>query len=297
MAQIADIVFEVVRIFALTEDFLPAKDCDATMVSRLVEVVTAAKEQVQSGADSDRHQHDRRFWVAGVDARRAGPSGDLVFRPLLESQALLARRVRASIAGDESIRAFDLTNEIDDPNTLSREKRTAVGIDTRNRDSARSTRERQYRLAAHLPSLTAKNRLRVATTSRPLRTKTSLQRTPPTAMWPLIPLSGARAVLVCFDARAIRKLSAHTDAEFGLCTAPPGEPGQTSVDDFLGSRSRNSASEDGQRSTMKQCSSDSQLPGAVGAYAWCMATTILDYLIDLPYQPPYGSVHLDSYSR
>ena len=45
MAHIASLGFDVVRIFALTQDFLPAPlTVAADMVARLVEVVRAAKD-------------------------------------------------------------------------------------------------------------------------------------------------------------------------------------------------------------------------------------------------------------
>ena len=45
MSHIADLGFDVVRVFARTKDFLPAATrVDATMIERLVEVVRAAGE-------------------------------------------------------------------------------------------------------------------------------------------------------------------------------------------------------------------------------------------------------------
>jgi endo-1,4-beta-mannosidase len=58
--------------------------------------------------------------------------------------------------------------------------------------------------------------------------------------------------------------------EFGICTAPPGEPGVTITDDFLGEpRAQYLASEDEGARYYAQVLDRLAATGAAGAYAWC----------------------------
>ena len=116
-AQIADIGFDVVRIFALTQDFLPGPLSVAReMVGRLVEVVRVAKDAGLKVVPTliVLNMSGRIWWPAWMlDA--AGEPADLFSDPtLLRSQTLLVEQCASALAGDSCVRAFDLTNEIDD---------------------------------------------------------------------------------------------------------------------------------------------------------------------------------------
>lgn len=110
MAHIADLGFDVVRFFALTEDFLPAPlVVPAARIADLVAVAAAARD---AGLRSIPtlvviNMSGTFWWPAWLDPDRGGP--DLYSDPLaLRSQAALAGAVAAALAGDDSVRAFDL---------------------------------------------------------------------------------------------------------------------------------------------------------------------------------------------
>jgi hypothetical protein len=74
--------------------------------------------------------------------------------------------------------------------------------------------------------------------------------------------------------------------EFGLCTAPPGAPGQTIVDDFLGQPlSQYLASEDEAATYYEEVLERLVTTGAAGAYAWCYG----DYDSRLFDRPPIAT--------
>ena len=93
MAQIADIGFEVVRVFALTEDFLPAPmTVDTTMVARLVEVASVAKDAgLRVVPTLIVINMSGRFWWPSWMLDERGMPLDVYSEPtLLQSQVLLA---------------------------------------------------------------------------------------------------------------------------------------------------------------------------------------------------------------
>ena len=74
--------------------------------------------------------------------------------------------------------------------------------------------------------------------------------------------------------------------EFGLCTAPPGLPGVTITDDFLGSpRAQYLASEEEGAAYYDAVLQRLVRTGAAGAYAWCYA----DYDARLHHRPPFDT--------
>jgi endo-1,4-beta-mannosidase len=117
LAHIADIGFDTVRLFALTQDFLPAPDSVAPeMISRLVEVTRAAKEAGLGVVPTliVLNMSGRIWWPAWMlDAR--GHAVNLFSDPaILRSQARLAGACASALAGDASVRAIDIANEVDD---------------------------------------------------------------------------------------------------------------------------------------------------------------------------------------
>lgn len=272
MAQIADIGFEVVRLFALTEDFLPAPmTVDQTMVERLVDVGVAAKDAgLRVVPTLIVINMSGRFWWPAWMLDSRGIPGDLYSDPILESQALLAATCARALAGDDSIRAFDLTNEIDEaqqPRSRDAGKLWASTIANAIRREAPGV---PIQIGVHLPSLTAQNRLRVDDVAviadedvmhaYPLYSEVARSFLDPE----LVPFSCALTSALAGSGRPTLM------QEFGLCTAPPGEPGQTIIDDFLGQPlSQYLASEDEAAHYYDAVLQRLLITGAAGAYAWC----------------------------
>src|SRR5450756_573793 len=116
MAQIASIGFDVVRFFALTRDFLPEPMCVAPeMVERLTQVALDAKVAgIKAMPTLITINMSGRFWWPDWMTDAHGNHADLFSDPeILRSQALLVDTCAHALAGDDSIRAFDLSNEID----------------------------------------------------------------------------------------------------------------------------------------------------------------------------------------
>jgi endo-1,4-beta-mannosidase len=143
MAQIASIGFDVVRFFALTRDFLPGPMTVAPeMVKRLEQVALAAKDAgLRSMPTLITINMSGRFWWPRWMIDADGVPADLFSDPdILRSQALLVDACARALSGDDSIRAFDLSNEIDDAQRPLSRFRVALGFPSRQHDPARGTR-------------------------------------------------------------------------------------------------------------------------------------------------------------
>src|SRR4051812_2682887 len=287
MAHIADIGFDVVRIFALTQDFLPQIGVvDAAMVARLVQVVRAAKDAGLKVVPTlvVINMSGRMWWPQWM-LDSAGKPRDLFADPaILSSQVLLAESCARALAGDDSIRAFDLANEIDDaqrPPSRAAGREWASALAAAIRSKAPGI---PIQIGAHLPSLTTEN-MRVddiATVADenvmhayPLYSDVARSFLDPE----LVPFSCALTTALAGNKRPTLM------QEFGLCTAPPGYTGQTITDDFLGQqRTQYLASEDEQATYYGEVLDKLADTGARGAYAWCYA----DYSASLFNRPPFG---------
>ena len=117
LAHIADIGFDTVRVFALTQDFLPGPGkVAADMVARLVDVARVAGDAGLRVVPTliVLNMSGRIWWPAWMLDSQGRPA-DLFRDPsMLRSQALLAGTCARALAGDASIRAIDISNEIDD---------------------------------------------------------------------------------------------------------------------------------------------------------------------------------------
>jgi endo-1,4-beta-mannosidase len=275
MAQIANIGFGVVRFFAMTRDFLPAPMTVAPqMIRRLEQVAVAARDAgLKSMPTLVTINMSGRFWWPQWMIDSAGVPANLFSDPeILRSQALLVGACAGALSGDESIRAFDLSNEIDDAQQpLSRDagwlwasllanaiRRAAPGI--------------PVQIGAHLLSLTTPEYLRIddlagvadddVMHAYPLYCRTARSFLDPE----LVPFSCALTSGLAGNARPTLM------QEFGLCTAPPGSPGVSITDDFLG-RPLNQylASEDEAATYYSEVLERLFATGAAGAYAWCHA--------------------------
>jgi len=275
MAEIADVGFDVVRLFALTEDFLPrAMTVDPVMVERLVEVVGAARDAGLRVVPTlvVLNMSGRIWWPAWMlDA--AGRPADLFSEPaILRSQALLVETCARALAGDEAIRAFDLTNEIDDAQRPRSREAGWLWASLLANTVRRVAPGTPIQIGAHLPSLTAANNMRIddlaviadedVMHAYPLYCDAARSFLDPE----LVPFSCALTAGLAGSGRAPLM------QEFGLCTAPPGAAGHTITDDFLGRpRAQYLASEDEAAAYYETVLERLVATGAAGAYAWCYA--------------------------
>lgn len=289
MAQIADLGFDVVRMFALTEDFLPqALTVDIRMVERLVLVVRAAADAGLRVVPTlvVLNMSGRIWWPAWM-LDGAGRPADLYADPtVLRSQAMLVETCARALAGDHAIRAFDLTNEIDDaqrPRSREAGREWASLLANTVRHVAPGV---PIQIGAHLPSLSATNNMRIDDLAAiadedvmhayPLYSDVARSFLDPE----LVPFSCALTARVADRAR--RPLM----QEFGLCTAPPGAAARTITDDFLGQpRDQYLASEEDAAAYYEAVLGRLVNTGAAGAYAWCYG----DYDARLFDRPPLAT--------
>ncbi|MBA2708734.1 MAG: cellulase family glycosylhydrolase [Gemmatimonadaceae bacterium] len=289
MANIADIGFDVVRVFALTQDFLPAAMTVAhDMVARLEEVCLAAKDAGLTVVPTLMAINmSGRMWWPDWMLDDHGRSASLFSDPaLLRSQALLVETCARALSGDNAIRAFDLANEIDDaqrPDSRDAGWLWASLLANAVRRVAHGT---AIQIGAHLPSLTTANNMRVDDLA-------AIADEDVMHAYPLY-CDAAQSFLdpylvpfACLLTRALAGSGRPTlMQEFGLCTAPPGAPGQTITDDFLGQpRSQYLASEAEAAAYFEAVLNELVTTGAAGAYAWCYA----DYDSRLFDRPPFDT--------
>lgn len=273
MAQIASIGFDVVRFFAMTRDFLPGPMMVAPeMISRLEQVALAAKDAgLKSMPTLITINMSGRFWWPQWMLDSAGVAANIFSDPeILRSQALLVATCAGALANDESIRAFDLSNEIDDAQRpVSRDAGWLWALLLANaiRRAAPGT---PVQIGAHLVSLTTPQYLRIddiagvvdedVMHAYPLYTRTARSFLDSE----LAPFACALTTGLAGTGRATLM------QEFGLCTAPRGAAGHTITDDFLGRPlSQYLASEEEAATYYSEVLQRLFVTGASGAYAWC----------------------------
>lgn len=273
MSRIAEIGFDVVRLFTLTEDFLPEPmTVDARMVARLVDVARAAKDAGVRVVPTliVLNMSGRIWWPTWMLDPRGEPR-DLFADPgLVESQVLLVESCARALAGDDAIRAFDVANEIDDalrPRTREAGCRWATAMATAIRRGAPGV---SVQIGTHLPSLAAGNNMRVDDLAG-IADENVMHAYP---LYSDAARSGLDPELVPFSCALTAGLSGTGRRtlmqEFGLCTAPRGKAGQTITDDVLGQpRAQYLASEDEGAAYYEAVLQRLVETGAAGAYAWC----------------------------
>jgi endo-1,4-beta-mannosidase len=302
MTHIADMGFEVVRMFTRTKDFLSTPSTvDATMIQRLLEVVQAAGDAglmvvptviILNMSGSIWWPH----WM--LDAK--GSPRDIFSDPaILRSQAVLAQALARALAGNATLRGFDLANEIDDAQ-FPKSREAASGWASTLASSIRTViPDAQIRLGMHLPSLTTDNNVRVDDVATivdedvmhtyPLYSSFARTQLDPE----LAPFS--LALTAGLSGAGRRPLM----QEFGACTAPPGSEGQMITDNFLGEMKPQYLASEAEQAAYYETVLERLLEtGAAGAYAWCYA----DYESRLFDRPPlatairertFGLVHPD----
>ena len=273
MAQIAGIGFDVVRLFTLAQDFIPRPLCVAgDMVANLVRVVRAAEDAgLKVVPTLVVINMSGKFWWPEWMLDAQGRPGDLFSDPtILRTQAMLVETCARALGGDDSIRAFDLANEIDDaqrPRTRDAGWLWASLLANTIRRVASGT---PIQIGAHLPSLTTENYMRVDDVGE-VADEDLMHAYP-------LYYDGARSFLdpelVPFSCALTAGLSGRGRRplmqEFGLCTAQRDGPGQTITDDFLGKPLRQYlASEEEGAAYYNAVLQRLVSMGAAGAYAWC----------------------------
>ncbi|MEP7346472.1 MAG: hypothetical protein ABI877_14470 [Gemmatimonadaceae bacterium] len=287
-AQIADIGFDVVRIFALTQDFLPGPlNVSTAMVDRLVEVARAAKDAgLKVVPTLIVLNMSGQIWWPDWMLDAEGRPADLFSDPLLlRSQALLVDRCATALKGDSSVRALDLSNEIDDAQRPRTRHAGWLWASLLANTVRRAAPGVPIQIGAHLPSLTTQNNMRIDDIA-------GVADEDIMHAYPLY-YDGARSFL---DPELVPFSCALTAAlagtgrpplmqEFGLCTAPAGATGHTITDDFLGEpRQQYLASEEDGATYYAEVLERLVATGAAGAYAWCYG----DYDPRLFDRPPFS---------
>jgi len=274
-AQLHDMGFRTVRFFLLTEDFLPAPmSVPSAKLAQLVQVAAAARDaHLRSVPTLVTINMSGKFWWPEWMRDADGLPRSLYLDPtLLRSQALLASRCASALAGDNSIRAFDLSNEIDDAQRLP--SRDAGWLWTALLAGAvrRAAPGVPVHFGAHLPSLVESTHMRIddlaglldedCMHAYPLYCDHARSFLDPE----LVPFACALTAELADTGRAPLM------HEFGICTAAPGSPGVTITDDFLGQpRQQYLASEAEGALYYSQVLDRLAATGAAGAYAWCYA--------------------------
>ncbi len=272
-AHLRELGIRVVRIFLLTEDFLPAPmTVPKDKVTALVEVARAAQEEHLLTIPTliTINMSGKFWWPAWMRDRHGIPRSLYADPTLLRSQALLVETCARALAGDSSIRAFDLSNEIDDAQRLPSRDAGWLWAALLAGSVRRAAPGVPVQFGAHLPSLMANTHMRIDDLA-------SVVDEDCMHAYPLycdVAKGFLDPELVPFACALTAELAATGRAplmhEFGICTAPPGEPGLTITDDFLGQpRAQYLASEEEGARYYGEVLERLAATGAAGAYAWC----------------------------
>ncbi len=273
LAHMRDLGFRVVRFFLLTEDFLPAPMKVASdKVADLVEIVRIAGEENIAAIPTlvTINMSGKLWWPPWMLDEHGSPRGLYTDPTLLRSQALLVETCARALAGNRAIRAFDLTNEIDDALRLPSRDAGWLWVALLAGAARRAAPGIAVQFGAHLPSLMANTHMRIDDLA-------SIVDEDCMHAYPLycdVARSFLDPELVPFAARLTAELAATGRAplmhEFGICTAPAGSAGLTITDDFLGrSLPQYLASEEEGARYYEEVLDRLAATGAAGAYAWC----------------------------
>jgi hypothetical protein len=205
---------------------------------------------------------------------------------ILRSLTLLAGSCAAALAGDASVRAIDLANEVDDAQRPSSREASRLWLSALTVAIHRGAPGIPLQVGAHLPSLTTENHMRVDDLAAvadedvmhayPLYCQSARSFLDPE----LVPFSCALTAGLSGSGRPTLM------QEFGICTAPPGVAGFSFTDDFLGEpRPQYLASEEEAADYYRGVLDRLVDTGAAGAYAWCYA----DYDARLFDRPPLST--------
>jgi endo-1,4-beta-mannosidase len=272
-AHLRELGFRVVRYFLLTEDFLPASMTVAKdKVAALVEVARIAREEKLVSVPTliTINMSGKLWWPAWMRGTGGMPRDIYAEPALLRSEALLVETCAGALAGDSSIRAFDLTNEIDDALRLPSRDAGWLWTALLAASIRRAAPGIPVQFGAHMPSLTANTHMRIDDLASivdedcmhayPLYCRFARGFLDPE----LVPYACALTAELAATGRAPLM------HEFGICTAPKGQVGRTITDDFLGCPlPQYLASEEEGARYYQEVLERLAATGASGAYAWC----------------------------
>lgn len=272
-AHMYDLGVRIVRFFLLTEDFLPTPaSVPKDKLAALVEVARAAHEAKLASIPTliTINMSGQFWWPAWMRDQRGNPRSLYVDPTLLRAQALLVETCARALAGDASIRAFDLSNEIDDAQRLPSRDAGWLWAALLAGSVRRAAPGVPVQFGAHLPSLLANTHMRIDDLA-------SVVDEDCMHAYPLycdLAKGFLDPELVPFACALTAELAATGRAplmhEFGICTAPRGSAGLTITDDFLGQqRAQYLASEQEGADYYGQVLDRLAATGAAGAYAWC----------------------------
>jgi len=275
IAHMRDLGFGVVRFFLLTEDFLPAPMTVAKdKVAELVQIARIASEEKVSTIPTliTINMSGKIWWPAWMRDEHGAPRGLYSDPTLLRSQALLVETCARALAGDASIRAFDLSNEIDDAQRLPNRDAGWLWTALLAGSVRRAAPGVPVQFGSHMPSLMANTHMRIDDLASVLD-EDCMHAYP---LYCDVARSFLDPELVPFACALTADLAGTGRAplmhEFGICTAPRGSPGITIRDDFLGrSLEQYLASEEEGGLYYEGVLDRLAATGAAGAYAWCYA--------------------------
>jgi endo-1,4-beta-mannosidase len=284
LAHMRDIGFRVVRFFLLTEDFLPAPDRVASdKLSQLVEVARIASEEHIATIPTliTINMSGKMWWPAWIQAPRPSLFADPT---LLRAQALLVESCARALAGDTSIRAFDLSNELDDAQPVPTRDAGWLWAALLTAAVRRGAPGVPVQVGAHLPSLRSTTHLRIDDLAGVVD-EDCMHAYP---LYCDVARGFLDPELVPFSCALTRDLADQNRPalmhEFGICTAPRDEPGSLIHDDFLGRRLPQYLASEGEAAIYyAQVLERLAGTGAAGAYAWCYA----DYAPELYVRAPF----------
>jgi endo-1,4-beta-mannosidase len=272
IAHMRDLGVHVVRFFLLTEDFLPEPTRVASeKVAQLVEIARIASDEHVATIPTliTINMSGKMWWPSWMREPRANLFADPT---LLRAQTLLVETCARALAGDASIRAFDLSNELDDAQNVPTRDAGWLWASSLANAVRRAAPGVPIQVGAHLPSLRATTHLRIDDLASavdedcmhayPLYCDAARSFLDPE----LVPFACA---LTSELAGVGRRTLMH---EFGICSAGPGRQGSSIIDDFLGRPlPQYLASEEEGALYYTQVLERLAATGAAGAYAWCYA--------------------------
>ncbi|CAN5431199.1 hypothetical protein BH09MYX1_BH09MYX1_20080 [soil metagenome] len=275
LAHMRAMGFSVVRFFLLLEDFLPAEMTLARdRISDVVAIARLAEEERIAVIPTliTINMIGKLWWPAWLRDAAGAPRPIYTEPTLLRSQALLVETCARALAGGSSIRALDLTNEIDDALRLPSRDAAWLWAALLAGAARRGAPGVPIQVGAHLPSLTANTHFRIDDLAAiadedcmhayPLYCDAARSFLDPE----LVPFSCALTAELAGTGRAPLM------HEFGICTSARGSAGVTITDDFLGRPlPQYLASEEEGARYYEEVLVRLAATGAAGAYAWCYA--------------------------
>ena len=273
-AHMRDLGFRVVRIFLLTEDFLPAPmTVPKDKVAALVDVARTARDEKLLIIPTlvTINMSGKFWWPAWMRDASGIREACTPTRRCFVRRRCSSETCARALAGDASIRAFDLEQRDRRRATPAEpRRRLALGGAAGRRGAARGAR--RARPVRGAPAVAHGRTRTCASTISPSVVDEDCMHAYPLYcdVAKRLPRSRARPLLVRADRRAGRHRPRAADARVRHLHGAAGGPGVTITDDFLGQpRAQYLASEEEGARYYGQVLERLAATGAAGAYAWC----------------------------